>query len=565
MLASLLPVSAFADAANVGQTPSAARASNTSRVIVSINGIDNPKFGQKLDYDISITTDPAGAVITEGENAPIYEWYAFNDYTGEYYLVTDPDYVCDARAYKLKVITHHTEAYRSSRNEYLWDGNLIEGSPLTGETDDGGNYIVLSYPMHHKYTVSTVSYTDMPYTYRVGDKVANFTPATLKGDGKTCEYFWYIAKLNGDGDTVAMYVSKDQEATMLKSMPDLTASDLAAARKSFGTTFEKGYYYILFNFQIIPVTYQYDFHVTVNVTYRNGQTASTLLYGQPDGEDGYPEAVSTSFIAVALSATPTLKVTTSAGKPKLSWDAVAGAEKYIVYRSTDGKKYKQYTSTTKTSYTNTSAKIGTTYYYKIKAVDANGTMSDYSNVKSIKCTPAAPVVSISRSSGKPKLSWKAVNGATKYYIYRSTDGKNYKQYTTTTKTSYTNTDVKVGTKYYYKVKAVAVVNNKNVFSAYSTAKSLLVTTAAPSVKITTSGGKPKISWNKVDGATKYYIYRSTDGKNFSYQYSTTRLDYTNKAAKKNTKYYYKVKSVKVVNGKDVTSAFSKAVSIKATK
>ena len=264
---------------------------------------------------------------------------------------------------------------------------------------------------------------------------------------------------------------------------------------------------------------------------------------------------------------PELKITTSAGKPKIYWNAVDGAAKYWVYRSTDGKNFSYYDSTTKTSYTNNSTAIGSTYYYKVKAVavaDGKNLASDYSVSKGILCKPAAPTVSINRSNGKPKLSWKAVSGATKYWIYRSTDGKNFKYFDSTTKTSYTNSGAASGTKYYYRVKAVAVVNGKNVASANSSTKSLMTTLAKPSVSITTSNGKPKITWNAVTGADKYYVYRSTDGKNFSYWDSTTKTSYVNSGAKKNTKYYYKVKAVCASNS-NANSAQSSAVSIKATK
>ncbi len=264
---------------------------------------------------------------------------------------------------------------------------------------------------------------------------------------------------------------------------------------------------------------------------------------------------------------PELKITTSAGKPKIYWNAVDGAAKYRVYRSTDGVNFKYYDSTTKTSYTNKSTDIGTTYYYMVKAVavlNGKNVTSDYSVVKRIQCRPAAVNLSIYRVNGKPKLSWKAVSGATKYWIYRSTDGKNFKYFDSTTKTSYTNSGAAPGTKYYYRVKAVAVVNGKNVASAYSNSKNLMTSLAAPSVSITTSNGKPRITWKAVTGADKYYIYRSTDGKNFSYWDATANLSYTNLSASKNTKYYYKVKAVCATNS-NANSAQSAAVSITATK
>ncbi len=261
---------------------------------------------------------------------------------------------------------------------------------------------------------------------------------------------------------------------------------------------------------------------------------------------------------------PELKITTVSGKPKIYWNAVDGAAKYWIYRSTDGKNFKYYDSTTKTSYTNNSTAIGSTYYYKVKAIGANGAKSDYSVSKGILCKPAAPTVSISRSNGKPKLSWKAVSGATKYWIYRSTDGVNFKYFDSTTKTSYTNSGAASGTKYYYRVKAVAYIDGVNVTSANSSTKSLMTSLAKPSVSITTSNGKPKLTWKAVTGADKYYIYRSTDGKNFSYFDSTTKTTYVNSGAKKNTKYYYKVKAVCASNS-NANSAQSSAVSIKATK
>ena len=79
-----------------------------------------------------------------------------------------------------------------------------------------------------------------------------------------------------------------------------------------------------------------------------------------------------------------------------------------------------------------------------------------------------------------------------------------------------------------------------------------------------ANGKPQLSREAVTGADKYYVYRSTDGKTFSYWDSTTKTSYVNSGAKKNTKYYYKVKAVCASNSY-ANSAQSATVSIKATK
>ena len=80
----------------------------------------------------------------------------------------------------------------------------------------------------------------------------------------------------------------------------------------------------------------------------------------------------------------------------------------------------------------------------------------------------------------------------------------------------------------------------------------------------TVSGKPKLSWGKVTGADKYYVYRSTNGKDYTILIKTTKTSVTNTGAKKGTKYYYKVKAIYSANT-NANSAFSTVVSIKATK
>ena len=267
-------------------------------------------------------------------------------------------------------------------------------------------------------------------------------------------------------------------------------------------------------------------------------------------------------------ARPVVSISTNAssGKPSLKWNAVDGATKYEVYRATskNGTYTKMYT-TTSTSYTNSSAVPGTTYYYKVKAICGKSSYgnSAYSVVKSITCDCARPTVTVkcNENTGKPVLSWKAVDGASKYYIYRSTDGgKTYKYWDSTSKTSYTNSGAEAGKTYYYKVKAVCGKSSYGN-SAQSLAKSIVCDCAKPVLSITAVNGKPKLSWNAVDGATKYWVYRSTDGKNFKYYDTTTKLSYTNMSTTAGTTYYYKLKAVNGSTNYDA-SALSNAVSLK---
>ena len=237
----------------------------------------------------------------------------------------------------------------------------------------------------------------------------------------------------------------------------------------------------------------------------------------------------------------------SSGKPMLTWNAVEGATSYRIYRSTaKGSGYSLLGTTTATSYTNTGAKAGTTYYYRVKACNDAG-LSPYSNIVSgnvvVTPKPSAPVVKIGNSaaSGKPMLTWNAVSSATSYKVYRATSQKGtYSLLGTVTATSYTNTGAKAGVTYYYKVKAV----NSAGESAFSNVVSGKTTVTTLTMGHSASSGKPQLTWKAVSGAASYKVYRATS-KNGAYSVinTTKALTYTNTGAALGTIYYYKVEAL----------------------
>ena len=258
----------------------------------------------------------------------------------------------------------------------------------------------------------------------------------------------------------------------------------------------------------------------------------------------------------------------SSGKPYLSWGAVTGASKYYVYRAgSQNGSYKYIGSTTKTNYTDTTASAGYTYYYKVEAVSKVRSAANSANSKALAVNShcARPVVKPDylASSGKPYLKWSAVTGASKYEVYRAgSQNGTYKYIGSTTKTNYTDTTAGAGYAYYYKVKAVSKVKTA-ANSAYSTVVKATCHCAKPVVKITTSSGKPKLTWNAVAGAGKYEVYRATS-KNGTYtkMFTTTNRSYTNTNARAGTTYYYKVKAISRVRS-TANSSYSVVKSIRA--
>lgn len=253
---------------------------------------------------------------------------------------------------------------------------------------------------------------------------------------------------------------------------------------------------------------------------------------------------------VPATKTPQISLTTdsSTGKPLLKWADDENAVAFAVYRSTSkAGDFTLLDTPDDAKYLDTSAVPGRTYYYIVTVVDMGG-KEKQSAIKSITCDCARPVVSITTnaSSGKPSLKWNTVDGATKYEVYRATskNGTYTKMYTTTS-TSYTNSSAVAGTTYYYKVKAICGKSSYGN-SAYSVVKSITCDCARPTVtvKCNENTGKPVLSWKAVDGASKYYIYRSTDGgKTYKYWDSTSKTSYTNSGAEAGKTYYYKVKAV----------------------
>lgn len=167
------------------------------------------------------------------------------------------------------------------------------------------------------------------------------------------------------------------------------------------------------------------------------------------------------------------------GYPKLKWSTVNMAQKYRLYRaeSADGTYALIKTAKSSTAFLDTTAEPGKTYWYKIRAEftdPATGEVaySNYSTSCSQLCYLATPVAVLSlNGSGEPTVTWETVEGANRYYIYRSTTSSRsgFKQIKTAIAArSFTDTDAKSGTRCYYKI--LAVNKTTGAKSQYSAVK-----------------------------------------------------------------------------------------------
>ncbi len=395
-------------------------------------------------------------------------------------------------------------------------------------------------------------------------------------DGVT--YYYMVTAVNDSGESAfsntvsgqnkavtpkpsAPVVKIGNSATSGKPMLTWDAVDGATSYKVYRATSQNGPCRLLGS--VTTTTY-------VNTGAKDGVTYYYMVTAVNDsGESAFSNTVSGQNKAVTPKpAAPVVKIGNSAtsGKPMLTWNAVSGATSYKVYRATSQNgTYSLLGTVTATSYINTGAKDGVTYYYKVKAVNSAGE-SPYSNIvsgqsKAVTPKPAAPVVKIghSASSGKPMLTWNAVDGAASYKVYRAT-AKNgaYSVINTTKALTYTNTGAALGTTYYYKVEALNAAGKSMGFSAVVEGK------VAPvlAVGYSSVSGKPQLTWKAVPGATEYQVYRSTQqNSGYAKINTTTATSYVNTGAKANTTYYYKIVAVKGT----AVSDFSNIVSARPSK
>ena len=168
---------------------------------------------------------------------------------------------------------------------------------------------------------------------------------------------------------------------------------------------------------------------------------------------------------------------------------------------------------------NTLGVPGTTVVHTYNSTFAEGYLTKYGysyDLLSSEEELPVPVMTLSsiKSSGKTRISWEYNYnlGKSKIQVYRSeTKTGGYKRLTTTYafNEKYTDKTAEAGKVYYYKIR---YVGGKFCSPKYRTCKLPRPVVTAK----TTSSGKIRRTWDAIDGAVSYKVYRSTE-KDGSYK------------------------------------------------
>lgn len=234
----------------------------------------------------------------------------------------------------------------------------------------------------------------------------------------------------------------------------------------------------------------------------------------------------------------------------VKWNHIGGSDGYYVYRSTPTTGWVRiaaiYNANTLT-YTDTTASTGTNYIYTVRAISGSY-LSSYNNSgrPSIVRMAQPNISSISNAAKGVYLKWNQISGAEGYYLYRKLPGSNWVrigEIAGGSNVTFTDTNAPSGTTYIYTVKAY----NGNVYSSYNPYGITIKRLAQPEISsLYNSRTGVNITWNHINGASEYYVYRSTATTGWirlTVISNANTLTYTDTTASSGTEYIYTVRAV----------------------
>lgn len=176
--------------------------------------------------------------------------------------------------------------------------------------------------------------------------------------------------------------------------------------------------------------------------------------------------------------------------------------------------------------------------------------------------PAAPRgLAATAGNAQVSLTWTASSGAANYNVKRSaTSGGPYTQLASSRSTSYTDTGLTNGTKYFYVVSALnSAGESADSAEANATPAAPAIGPATPAYLQATAGNaQVSLTWTASSGATSYRVKRSTNsGGPYTQIAAPGTSSYTDTGLTNGVAYYYVVSAVNTA-GESANSAQASA-------
>ena len=241
------------------------------------------------------------------------------------------------------------------------------------------------------------------------------------------------------------------------------------------------------------------------------------------------------YAKIMRLAKPRVKVTNADAGVSVKWSQVEGAKSYGVYRKIPGGSWKSLKSgLTDLSYVDSTAQNASEYVYAVRAFDSTGGSAYASSVQIVRVDQ--PEATASNTAKGISITWNKVRGVDSYDVYRKVSGGSWQLLSTETGTSYEDSGVQSGVKYFYRVRA----KNGSITSGYKLYDSI-VRLAQPTVKLSNAAEGICVQWDAVDGAKSYRVYRKVSGGSWKIlKKGLTSFEYTDTTAVSGKNYYYSV-------------------------
>ncbi|MEE0830014.1 MAG: glycoside hydrolase family 2 TIM barrel-domain containing protein [Longicatena sp.] len=240
----------------------------------------------------------------------------------------------------------------------------------------------------------------------------------------------------------------------------------------------------------------------------------------------------------------------------LTWNAAENATAYEVYRKAyDSEEFKLYKTVEDTTLAVSGVMTGKEYAFYVIAKNEAGAAEASATVVKATTLHGEVTLAIEKvSTSTFKLSWNAIDGATRYIVYRKrNDDKMKKVLTLGAKDlTYTTAELPHG-EYQFILKAGRYDSKDRVMTDASNTVIGSVETLRPTVTLKAATKAVKVTWNKMEGVTHYQVYRATseDGK-YTKLITTTETSYTAKSLSSGKKYFFKVRGYKTYkSGTDI--------------
>jgi prepilin-type N-terminal cleavage/methylation domain-containing protein len=463
-------------------------------------------------------------------------------------------------------------------------GPTVPSAPRNLKATPGNQQITLNWDSPLDNGGSAIQYYKI---YRGGTYIASTTNLTYTDTGLTngTQYCYYVRAVNSVGEspqsnTACATPSSQQTPPSppqnLKATPGNQQVTLTwqAPVSDGGST--------LLGYKIYRGTTYLG--ATTNLTYTDSGLTNGIQYcyyvsaynAIGDSDKAGPACATPQSTGNPPNPPTNLSATPGLNKISLSWTApsqpptVSG---YYIYRSnSQNYGYSKIATTTNTSYDDTNLQPYK-YYYYVTAYNSSGE-SDKSNIAS--ATPygvPSPPQNLSLSVGDKvmNLSWQAPasNGGSsilEYRIYKKKSGGSYSLLATTSPStlSYSDTNLVLGTTYYYYVTAKNSYGESDKSNDVS-GKAGTVPSCPQNLKLESYSDHLTISWDKPasDGyysIDHYEIWRKA-GANGTYSLikETTGYSYSDYNVSSGITYYYTVYAVNKIGKSTGCSSVSGSI------